>query len=268
MKASKSDQESGQDSGVIHNLESERTDKVPLRGVYLIPNLITTGALFSGFYAIVAAMDGHFIAAALAIYAAGILDALDGPMARMTHTESPFGAQYDSLSDMVAFGVAPALVAFSWSLSVLGRIGWVVTFIYMACAALRLARYNIQTEHKSFTGLASPSAAGIVASTVWIMSEYYAPGEVVSRSVASATAIITVLAGLLMASNFEYLSWKVFNFKGRVPFLAMLAVVLIFAVILWEPPRVLLTLGVCYAASGPLRFVWEKKFKPRREASH
>jgi len=260
MSSSGSDQ---QDPKVVHSLDNEREEKAPRRGIYLIPNLITTGALFAGFYAIVAAMNGNFIAAALAIYAAGILDALDGPMARLTHTESPFGAQYDSLSDMVAFGVAPSLVAFSWSLSELGRIGWVVTFIYMACAALRLARYNTQTEHETFTGLASPSAAGIVASAVWILSEYYAPGEIVGKSVAGLMAGTVAVSGLLMASNFEYLSWKVFNFKGRVPFLAMLAVVLVFSLILWEPPRVLLTIGIGYAASGPLKLLWQRVLKPR-----
>ena len=142
------------------------------RGIFLLPNLITSAALFAGFYAIVAGMNGNFIAAALAIYVAMALDTADGRVARMTHTESEFGAQYDSLSDMVAFGVAPGLVAFSWGISTLGQAGWVVTFVYMACAALRLARFNTKGDNDSFTGLASPSAAAIVASAVWVWVDY------------------------------------------------------------------------------------------------
>ena len=226
------------------------------RGVMLLPNLITTGALFSGFYAIVAAMNGHFVAAGIAIFAALLLDAADGRVARLTQSESAFGAQYDSLSDMVAFGVAPALVAFSWALSSLGQIGWVVTFIYMACAALRLARFNIQGDNASFTGLASPSAAAIVAGTVWIWSEATAgsPGVIT----ASVMGAITALMGLLMVSNFRYYSPKSINFKGRVPFVTLVAVVLGFAVVLADPPRVLLALFAAYAVSGPLQYAWQR----------
>ena len=142
------------------------------RGVYLLPNLITTGALFAGFYAIVAGMNGDFIAASLAIFVAFALDTADGRVARLTNTESQFGAEYDSLSDMVAFGVAPALVAFSWGLSSLGQFGWVATFVYMACAALRLARFNTKGDNAGFTGLASPSAAAIIACSIWVWVGY------------------------------------------------------------------------------------------------
>ena len=230
------------------------------RGIALLPNLITTGALFSGFYAIVAAMNGHFVAAALAIYVAMILDAADGRIARMTSSESAFGAEYDSLSDMVAFGVAPALVAFSWALSGLGQIGWVVTFVYMACAALRLARFNTQeSDHASFTGLASPSAAAIVASTVWVWSEASAgpPSVIASAGLGAITAVV----GLLMVSGFKYFSPKVINFKGRVPFITLVAVALGFAIVFADPPRVLLVLFSGYALSGPIGFLWSR-FRP------
>ncbi|MCZ6888705.1 MAG: CDP-diacylglycerol--serine O-phosphatidyltransferase [Gammaproteobacteria bacterium] len=236
--------------------DAKREESRRRRGVMLLPNLITTGALFSGFYAIVAAMNGHFVAAGIAIFAALLLDAADGRVARLTQSESEFGAQYDSLSDMVAFGVAPALVAFSWALSSLGQIGWVVTFIYMACAALRLARFNVQGDHASFTGLASPSAAAIVAGTVWIWSEATtgSPGVIT----ASVMGAITALMGLLMVSNFRYYSPKSINFKGRVPFVTLVAVVLGFAVVLADPPRVLLVLFAAYAVSGPLQYAWQR----------
>ena len=193
------------------------------RGVYLLPNLITTGALFAGFYAIVAGMNGQLIAAALAIFAAFGLDAADGRVARRTRTESQFGAEYDSLSDMVAFGVAPALVAFSWGLgSALGRVGWVVTFIYMACAALRLARFNVTSNVSSFTGLASPSAAAIIACCVWVWSDTF--GTEPDMLAAACMGAITVVLGLLMVSNFDYYSPKALNVKGRVPFITLVLV--------------------------------------------
>jgi CDP-diacylglycerol---serine O-phosphatidyltransferase len=225
------------------------------RGIYLVPNLITTGALFAGFYAIVAGMNGHFIAAALAIFVAMALDTADGRVARWTRTESRFGAEYDSLSDMVAFGVAPALVAFSWSLQPLGQVGWVATFVYMACAALRLARFNTQSDLKSFTGLASPSAAAVIACTVWIWSESMGDAEP-SKLIAWLMAVITAGIGLLMVSNFEYYSPKVLTAKGRVPFIVLVVIVLAFAVMLADPPRVLLVLFSAYALSGPATWLW------------
>ena len=225
------------------------------RGVYLLPNLITTGAMFAGFYAIVAGMNGHFVAAGVAIYVAFFLDALDGRVARMTGSESEFGAQYDSLSDMVAFGVAPALVAFSFSLSELGQVGWVVTFIYMACAALRLARFNVQHTNAAFTGLASPSAATIAVSAVWILSE-------ASPTPGTGTAILTAIAvgvpGVLMVSSYVYFSPKELNLKGRVPFVTLVGVVIGIAVIFIDPPRVLLLCGTIYALSGPTHYAWRR----------
>ncbi len=226
-----------------------------MRGIYLLPNLITTGALFAGFYAIVAGMNGHLTAAALAIFAAMALDTADGRVARRTRTESQFGAEYDSLSDMVAFGVAPALVAFSWGLGgALGRVGWVVTFVYMACAALRLARFNVRSDVSSFTGLASPSAAAIIACSVWAWSDNI--GGDPGRAAAAGMGIITVVVGLLMVSNFTYYSPKALNVKGRVPFVTMVLVALVFAVTLADPPLVLLFLFSLYALSGPAQWLW------------
>ncbi len=226
------------------------------RGVYLLPNLITTAALFLGFYAIVAAMNGHFVAAALAVFGALCLDTLDGRVARWTGSESEFGAQYDSLSDMVAFGVAPALVSFSWALSQLGQVGWVVTFIYMACAALRLARFNTSGDNQSFTGLASPAAAAIVASTVWLWSEALDGGATIWAAV--GMAIIVAATGLLMVSSFTYYSPKRLHMKGRVPFVTLVAVVLVFALLLIDPPSVLLLCFSGYALSGPVAHVWRR----------
>ena len=237
----------------VHHLDPG--DRLRRRGVYLLPNLITTGALFAGFFAIVAGMSGNFVAAALAIFSALILDTLDGRVARWTRSESEFGAEYDSLSDMVAFGVAPALVAFTWALSDLGQVGWVVAFIYMACAGLRLARFNTKGDSDTFTGLASPSAAAIIASTVWIWS---APGEPSSAVASIGMAVITAAAGLLMVSQFSYFSPKTLNLKGRQPFLVLVAIVVVFAIIFAHPPLVLLLCFTAYALSGPAMYLWHR----------
>ncbi len=223
----------------------------PYKGIYLLPNLITSAALFAGFYAMVASMNGHYLGACLAVMAALFLDTADGRIARLTHTESEFGAQFDSLSDMAAFGVAPALLVFSYSLSDLGRLGWIATFIYMACAALRLARFNTESDLKSFTGLASPAAAVILASVVWVLVESY-PEARTEPLVPYAIAAITVLVGLMMVSPVRYFSPKAIDFNHRVQFLTLVAVVLVFAIIIAEPPRVLLVLFSVYAISGPL----------------
>lgn len=227
------------------------------RGIYLLPNLITTGALFAGFFAIVAAMHGSYQSAAIAIFAAMVLDAADGRVARLTRTESAFGAQYDSLSDMVAFGVAPALVIFAWSLQSLGQGGWVATFIYMACAALRLARFNMDHDNSSFTGLASPSAAAIVAGTVWVLSESAPTLPGPDGFGAVMLAVLTAAVGLLMVSPVRYWSPKLINLKGRVPFVTLVAIVMGYAIVMVDPPRVLLGLAVAYALSGPLQWLWQ-----------
>lgn len=226
------------------------------RGIYLLPNLLTTGALFGGFYAILSAMNGKFEAAAIAIFVAMLFDGLDGRVARMTNTESDFGVQYDSLSDMVSFGVAPAVVAYSWMLFTLGKVGWAAAFIYASCAALRLARFNTQVgvaDSRYFVGLASPSAAGLVAAMVW--TGYQAEA---SQALAVVALVVTSAAGLLMVASLRYHSLKAVDLKGRVPFVVICAVVVIVAIILIDPPRALLLLAVIYTLSGPLAFVWRK----------
>ena len=229
--------------------------QVKRRGVYLLPNLLTTGALFCGFYAIISVMavEPDYSAAAIAIFVAMILDGMDGRVARLINAQSRFGAEYDSLSDMVSFGVAPAIVAFGWGLSGLGKIGWMIAFIYAACAALRLARFNTVAEtadKRYFTGLNSPSAAALVAGLVWSFSDFGVDGS--NIAVAILAALVTGLAGVLMISNFRYHSFKEFDLRGRVPFIFIIALVLIFAVVFSDPPRVLLLVFLIYACSGPV----------------
>ena len=247
--------------------ETESPRKRP-RGVYLLPNLFTTAALFAGFYAVLAATQGRFEAAALAIFAAMLLDGFDGRIARLTHTQTDFGAEYDSLSDMVAFGVAPALVSYHWALAGLGKIGWLAAFVYTAAAALRLARFNTQigiADKRYFQGLASPSAAAIIASGIWTANDVQIDGADVSW----LAAFLTTGAGLLMVSNFRYLSFKQLNLQGRVPFLLAVAVMLCVAVIFIYPPLVLFLLAVAYAISGPawtLVRLKQSRSRRRREA--
>ncbi len=228
--------------------------RVRHRGIYLLPNLFTTANLFAGFYSIVSAMNGTLYVAAAAVFIAMVLDSLDGRVARLTNTQSAFGAEYDSLSDMVAFGIAPALLAFEWALGSLGKVGWMVAFIYVAGAALRLARFNTQigkTDRRYFIGLASPAAAGVVAGTVWAFSDFGIQGS----NMAFVVALLVAVAGMLMVSNIKYYSFKDLDMKGRVPFVAILLVVLIFAVVFSDPPRVLLLIFMGYAASGPAQAI-------------
>jgi CDP-diacylglycerol--serine O-phosphatidyltransferase len=243
---------------------SENGHTVRHKGIYLLPNLFTTGALFAGFYAIIAAMRGDFENAAVAIFFAMVLDGLDGRIARLTNTSSKFGAEYDSLADMVSFGVAPALVMFSWGLGGLGKFGWSAAFIYVACAALRLARFNTQIETADknyFTGLASPAAAGIIASTVWVCNDLGWIGSELPRELAIFVGVLTATVGFFMIANFPYYSFKGIDFRARVPFVVMIAVVLIFGLITLDPPVVLLAGFVIYALSGPVMQVlsWRKK---------
>jgi CDP-diacylglycerol--serine O-phosphatidyltransferase len=223
----------------------------PRKGIYILPNLFTTGALFAGFYAIVQAMNGQFENAPVAIFIAMVLDGLDGRVARWTHTESDFGAEYDSLSDMVSFGLAPSLVIYEWALSGLGKVGWLVAFVYTAAAALRLARFNTQVGTSSglhFQGLPSPSAAALVAGLVWVMNSFGVPGKEISI----LALIFTLFAAVAMVSNIQYYSFKHVNLKGRVSFVAILAVVMIFVLIAHNPPQVLFLMFLAYAISGPL----------------
>ena len=241
--------------------------KVRHKGIYLLPNLFTTAALFSGFYAIVSAMDGNFANASIAIFVAMVLDGLDGRVARLTNTQSAFGAEYDSLSDMVAFGVAPALVAFTWALADLGKAGWVFAFIYVAGAALRLARFNTHigsADKRYFTGLASPSAAGLVAGMVWALSDFGIDGGDISLLV----GILTALGGLLMVSNVSYYSFKDLDFRNRVPFIALLLVVVVLVIASLDPPKILLAAFGIYTLSGPVIALirWRRKRARASEA--
>lgn len=233
---------------------SENGERVRRRGVFLLPNLFTAGALFGGFYAILAAMEGNYATAALAIFAAQILDGFDGRVARMTNTQSAFGTEFDSLSDMVSFGMAPAIVIYSWGLHPLGKYGMAAAFVFALCAALRLARFNTQVEATDsyyFTGLASPPAATLLASSVWLGSYLDLTFEV-----SVVGAIICVFVGLMMVSNLQYQSFKGLDKNRRVPFVAMLITFLVFIAVTINPPVVLFALAFAYALSGPAVWVW------------
>lgn len=245
----------------------------PRRGVYLLPNLLTTGAMFCGFYAIVAAMHGKFEAASIAVFIAMVLDGLDGRVARMTNTQSDFGAQYDSLADLISFGVAPGLVMYQWALMHLqsygttwGKAGWLAAFIYVACAALRLARFNVQigkVDKRFFVGLPSPASAALVVGMVWVFHDL----DVLGKNVEIPALILTLSAGLLMVSNISFYSFKDFDLRNRVPFMAVLVVILIFALTTIDPPKVLFGVFLLYALSGPLLWGWRRyrKFQRRRK---
>ncbi|MEN9917311.1 MAG: CDP-diacylglycerol--serine O-phosphatidyltransferase [Pseudomonadota bacterium] len=237
----------------INQNEHEEGERLAYRrrGIYLLPNLFTIAGLFAGFYAIVTAMEGYFNYAAVAIFVAMIMDFFDGRVARLTNTQSAFGAELDSLSDMVSFGVAPALVIYSWSLEGLGKLGWLAAFIFAAAGALRLARFNTQVlvaDKRYFQGLPIPAAAGVLASMVWLCVDSEILGDVVSM----ITAVLAILIAILMVSNVRYYSFKELDLKGRVPFVAILLVVLAFVGISLDPPKILFLIFFCYALSGPV----------------
>jgi len=228
------------------------------KGIYLLPNLFTTASLFSAFYAIVAGINGDFDKAAVAIFISMILDGLDGRVARLTNTQSKFGEQYDSLADMVAFGVAPALVAFSLNLNSLGNLGWIGTFILVVGAALRLARFNTQigeVDSRFFVGLPSPAAAGVVAGLIWI---YHIHSLADSTFAALLMLFVVAGVGVLMVSNIRYYSFKDLDLKRRVPFTAILVMVLILSVVAYDPATVLLVSFLIYALSGPFQALVRK----------
>lgn len=226
------------------------------RGIYLLPNLFTTGALFAGFYAIVQAMNGRYEYSAVAIFIAMVLDGLDGRVARLTRTQSAFGAEYDSLSDMVSFGVAPALVMYVWALKDMGKLGWIGAFIYCAGAALRLARFNTQLEvadKRFFQGLPSPAAAALIAGLIWVAHDNHITGTEVFFGwlhMKWLAWVVTVFAGLTMVSNLRYYSGKDINLRRSVPFVVVLLVVLAFVLISYSPPEVLFGVFVLYGLSG------------------
>ncbi|HVL75465.1 MAG TPA: CDP-diacylglycerol--serine O-phosphatidyltransferase [Noviherbaspirillum sp.] len=225
------------------------------RGIYLLPNAFTTANLFAGFFAIVMAMNMRFELAAVAIFGAMLLDTVDGRVARLTNTQSEFGAQYDSLSDMLSFGAAPALVVYEWSLRGMGKLGWLAAFVYCAGAALRLARFNTNiavVDKRFFQGLPSPAAAALVTGFVWLMDDLGYSGPDLSWFAWA----ITLYAGLTMVTNAPFYSFKEINFRKSVPFIAIFLVVLAFVLVSIDPPTVLFGLFVLYGLSGYVMFFW------------
>jgi CDP-diacylglycerol--serine O-phosphatidyltransferase len=243
------------------------------RGIYLLPNLFTTAGLFAGFYAIVAAMSANYENAAIAIFVAMVMDGIDGRVARLTNTQSEFGVQYDSLSDMVCFGLAPALVVFQWALRSMieqgwlwSKLGWLAAFVYTAGAALRLARFNTQVagDKRYFQGLPSPSAAAVLAGLVWFSEDNGLDGG----DMWMVGAFLAAAMGALMVSNVRYYSFKQIDFKNRVPFVALFLVVLVFVVVSSDPPIVLFTGFLFYVASGPVLTLYQirKRRRQRRQS--
>lgn len=227
------------------------------KGVYILPNLFTLAALFGGFYAIVMAMNGRFDQAAIGVFCAMVLDSLDGRVARMTNTQSAFGEQMDSLSDMVSFGAAPALIAYVWGLTSLGRWGWIAAFVYCACAALRLARFNVNTavvDKRFFQGLPSPAAAALVAGFIWLMTDAGIDG----REMRWWMFALTLYAGLTMVTNVPFYSFKDLSLKRSVPFVVIVLIVLVIAAINVDPPSVLFGIFIAYGFSGYALYGWRK----------
>ncbi len=248
--------------------QARREQPRPSRGIYLLPNAFTTAALFCGFYAIVQSMNQRFEAAAIAIFIAMVLDGLDGRVARLTNTQSAFGEQYDSLSDMVSFGAAPALVMYEWTLRGLGKWGWIAAFVYCAGAALRLARFNANigvVDKRYFQGLPSPAAAALIAGLVWIVTDLRETKWITAspQDLAWAAWLLTVYAGVTMVSNAPFYSGKEVNLKKSVSFIFLLALVLMFVVVSSDPPVVLFSLFLLYGLSGYA--VWFLRWRSGRE---
>jgi CDP-diacylglycerol--serine O-phosphatidyltransferase len=242
--------------GITFEVEEEEHtqegQKVKRRGIYLWPNLITTAALLSGFYSIIASMNGDFTQAIYAIFLAALFDGLDGRVARAIGAQSPFGEQFDSLSDLLAFGVAPAILMYSWCLHDLGRIGLAACFVYTACAAFRLARFNVQigvVDKRYFIGVASPLAAVIIITLVWVAQDFPEIFAIRELGIQVFNAVIIIAVGLLMISNIKYYSFKTFDRK-RVPFFVLPIAVFIFAAITYNIPVGILVISIIYALSG------------------
>lgn len=250
--------------GVADLSSDDEDDPRPRRrrkGIYILPNLFTLAALFGGFYAIVMAMNGRFEQAAIGVFCAMVLDSLDGRVARMTNTQSTFGEQMDSLSDMVSFGAAPALVMYEWALKDLGKLGWLAAFVYCASAALRLARFNTNitvVDKRFFQGLPSPAAAAIVMGFIWVLDDVGIMGYREGRWLGWAAFAITLFAGLTMVTNVPFYSFKDVSFKRTVPFIVIVAIALGIAVISFHPPFVLFALFVVYGLSGYGVYVWRR----------
>jgi len=235
------------------------------RGIYLLPNLFTTGVLFCGFYAVVQGMNERFEVAGIAVFVALVLDGMDGRVARWTHTQSEFGAQYDSIADMVAFGVAPALVAYEWTLKDLGTAGWIGAFIYCAGTGIRLARFNANigvVDKRFFQGLPSPSGAAVMTGFVWMLTDFGLQPDEYHLWLAGLTWIVAVFTGVTMVSNVPFYSFKDFNWKKRVPLWAILACVAAFAVIASRPSLVLFAFFMAYALSGYVMWGLGQRVRP------
>jgi CDP-diacylglycerol--serine O-phosphatidyltransferase len=246
-------------------LDDDTSAPAPLpprrRGIYVLPNAITLAALFSGFYGIVMAMNGRFEVACIAIFCAAVLDSLDGRVARMTNAQSAFGEQMDSLSDMVSFGAAPALIVYIWGLKDLGKAGWIPAFVYIAGAALRLARFNVNigvVDKRFFQGLPSPAAAAIVIGLVWVMDDAGFKGVSRIDWLAWTAFAVTLFAGLSMVTNAPFYSFKVVGGKRTVPFVVMVAIALGIALVALDPPRVLFAIFCCYGLSGYVVYAWRR----------
>lgn len=240
------------------------------RSIYLLPNLFTTSALLAGFYAIIASLNADFTSSAIAIIVAMVLDGFDGRVARMTNTATAFGAEYDSMADMVSFGVAPALLVYQWSLSSLppttyGQLSWVVAFVFTACCGLRLARFTVQVgtaDKRFFQGLACPSAAAILASMVWVLVEFDVPGP----SIVWLVIPVTLVTAILMVSNFAYYSFKDLGTSRKIPFAMLLAVLLLLVTTAVDPPKMILIASSVYGLSGPAWALFSSIRKRRRQA--
>lgn len=242
---------------------SEDGKEIRRRGVYLLPNLFTLAALFAGFYGVIAGMSGNFDEAGWAILIAGVCDGLDGRIARLTGTQSAFGAEFDSLADVISFGMAPSLLMFTWAFQPLGQLGWAASFMFVSCAALRLARYNVQlgtVNKRFFLGLQSPVAAGIVTGIPWVGFHYALE---VTLFVSYFCAFVTIFTGLLMISNYQYFSFKELNFKGTVPYMVFVFTIVLLVVIAQNPHEMLFSMCVIYALSGPVGWI-RKQMKGKK----
>jgi CDP-diacylglycerol---serine O-phosphatidyltransferase len=246
-------------------VEAHDPDEPPPRprrkGIYILPNLFTLAALFGGFYAVVMAMNGRFENACIGIFTAAVLDSLDGRVARMTNTQSAFGEQMDSLADMVSFGAAPALIMYEWALKGLGKFGWIAAFVYCACAALRLARFNTNigvVDKRFFQGLPSPAAAALVIGFIWVLDDAGFEGVYTIPALAAAASVLTLYAGLTMVTNVPFYSFKDVNFKRSVPFIVIVAIALGIALINVHPPTVIFVPVCVYALSGYGMYAWRR----------
>lgn len=237
------------------------------KGIYILPNLFTICSIFAGLFSIVSSFKGNHEIAAMAIVFSMIMDSLDGKVARLTNTMTQFGAQFDSMADMVSFAVAPAILVYTWNLFALGKFGWIAIFIYTVAVALRLARFNTQPEHygkRYFQGIPCPAGAAIITSLVWVGIDLNLTG----KAITIATAVATITAGVLMVSNIRYRSFKDADFKNNVPFVVMLIVALVIALISIDPPKLFFALFVGYAISGPISTIWGLKRKKQLRKHH